>query len=101
MAQTPSSRVGLEVASYARALGLAPILARTQRSCLHVRCECSECGAHTYSLPENVQVDRCGNCLTRSLSPIEEITADGALAVPGRERIVAKRRGVRSYEPAA
>jgi hypothetical protein len=99
MAQTPSSQVGLEIASFGRTLGLAPILARTQRSSLQIRCECSECGVHTYSLPENVQVDRCGNCLTRSLSQIEEISAGGALGVPRRERIVAEWTGERSRAP--
>lgn len=99
MTQNPGSRVGLEVASFGRALGIAPALARTQRSSMHVRCECGECGVHSYSLPENVEVDRCGNCLTRSLSPIEEIGPDGTLGPPRRERIVAKRAGVGSYAP--
>jgi hypothetical protein len=46
-----------------------------------------------------VQVDRCGNCHTRSLSQIEEIGAGGALRVPRRERIVAERTGERSRAP--
>lgn len=99
MAQTPGPRVGVEVARFGRNLGLAPVLARTQRSSLHVRCECGECGAHTYSLPENVEVDLCGNCLTRSLSPIEEVSSEDALLAQGRERIVTERIGVRSYSP--
>ena len=96
MAHTSASRVGLEIASFGRTLGLAPALARMQRSSMHVRCECRECGVHSYALPENVELDRCGNCLTASLSPIVEIGPDGVLAPPRRERIAAEWTGERS-----
>jgi hypothetical protein len=52
---------------------LPPALSRTQRSPAHLRCECGVCGAHSYALPDDIDIQRCGNCLNAGLSPIEEI----------------------------
>lgn len=67
------STTGDQINGLERTLELPPLLARTQRSSLHVRCECPVCGAHSYARPDQLEDERCGNCLSTGLNPIEEV----------------------------
>ena len=48
-----------------------PLIDRLQHSPEDVRCECTTCGAHTYSPPQSIHIRPCGNCQSIALAPIQ------------------------------
>lgn len=52
-----------------------PLLTRLQHTPDEVRCECQACGAHTYAPPSTHHINRCGNCQSLSLVPLDNLAA--------------------------
>jgi hypothetical protein len=78
MGKSGGSRVGVEVAALEHSLELSSHATRTPRGAVHLRCECAVCGAHTYARPDAIDTERCGNCLSAGLLPIEEVATPAA-----------------------
>lgn len=72
---------------------VSPFSSHTRRNPLNVRCECGVCGAHSYARPDRLDEERCGNCLSTGLAPIQEVASPPARWGSRRHDEVRVRRG--------